>query len=250
MQGTRDRGGATVYRAAVPPLAPPSGSVLDRVRDARPASRGLLRRQPPYAFTNDAGDLVGFDVDMALQLAQDLGVQLELVPMDNQVLLQGVDPAACDLVMSGIPVTANRAMNVLFTTPYLDETLALVVLDHRRGEFATWDGIRSRGGLRVGVPGPPYYLAKVRAELPAADVVMVDTAAGLFEPRSPALDALLLTAERGSAYTLLHPEYSVVIPKPRPVKVPLGYAVAGRDQALADRGGYVDRLEAQRRHDR
>jgi len=233
MQGTRDRGGVIVYREAVPPLAPPTGSVLDRVRARGHLRVGYFADSLPYAFTNDAGELVGFDVDMALQLARDLDVQLELVPLDSQVLVQGVDTTACDLVMSGIPVTANRAMNVLFSTPYLDETLALIVLDHRRGEFASWDAIRSRGGLRVGVPGPPYYLAKVRAELPAADVVMVDTAAALFEPRSPALDAFLFTAERGSAYTLLHPEYSVVIPKPRPVKVPLGYVVAGRDQPLA-----------------
>jgi Na+/H+-dicarboxylate symporter/ABC-type amino acid transport substrate-binding protein len=233
MQGTRDRAGATVYRAAVAPLAPPPGSVLDRVRERGRLRVGYFADSLPFAFTNDGGDLVGFDVDMALQLARDIGVQLELVPMDNQVVFRGVDPTSCDLLMSGIPVTADRAMNVLFSTPYLDETLALMVRDHRRSEFASWDAIRSRRGLRVGVAGPPYYLAKIRAELPAADVVMADTASALFEPRSPALDALLLTAERGSAYTLLHPEYSVVVPKPRPVKIPLGYVVAGRDQPLA-----------------
>src|SRR5262249_32671307 len=55
----------------------------------------------------------------------------------------------------------------------------------------------------------------------------------LFEPRDPPLDAFLATAERGSAYTLLHPAFSVAVPRPRPVKVPLGYVVAGRDQTLA-----------------
>ena len=42
-----------------------------------------------------------------------------------------------------------------------------------------------------------------------------------------------MTAERGSAYTLLHPEYSVAVPKPRPFKVPLAYVIAGRDDAMA-----------------
>ncbi len=40
---------------------------------------------------------------------------------------------------------------------------------------------------------------------------------------------MVVTAERGSAYTLLHPEYSVAVPKPRPFKVPLAYVIAGRD---------------------
>jgi ABC-type amino acid transport substrate-binding protein len=146
---------------------------------------------------------------------------------------QGVAPSTCDLLMSGIPVMADRAMTVLFSASYLDETLALLVLDHRRGEFGSWDAIRSRAGLRIGVPEAPYYLAKIRAELPAAYVVNVNAVPALFEPRTPALDAIALTAERGSAYTLLHPEYSVVVPRPRPVKVPLAYVVAGRDQPLA-----------------
>ena len=49
----------------------------------------------------------------------------------------------------------------------------------------------------------------------------------------PPLDAIVLTAERGSAYTLLHPQYSVVVPKPGLVKVPLAYVIAGRDGELA-----------------
>ena len=39
---------------------------------------------------------------------------------------------------------------------------------------------------------------------------------------------------RGSAYTLLHPEFSVAVPQPRPARVPLAYVIAGRDRALAD----------------
>ena len=55
----------------------------------------------------------------------------------------------------------------------------------------------------------------------------------MFVATDPPLDAFVLTAERGSAYTLLHPEYSVVVPKPQPLKVPLAYVIAGRDEALA-----------------
>ena len=56
----------------------------------------------------------------------------------------------------------------------------------------------------------------------------------MFGPSAPAVDALMLTAERGAAYTLLHPEYSVAVPKPRPFKVPLGYVIAGRDSDMAN----------------
>ena len=54
----------------------------------------------------------------------------------------------------------------------------------------------------------------------------------MFVPHVPPLDAVVATAERGSAFTLLHPEYSVAVPKPRPFKVPLAYVIAGRDSAM------------------
>jgi Na+/H+-dicarboxylate symporter/ABC-type amino acid transport substrate-binding protein len=233
MQALRDRGDARVYTTAAAPLGPYAGTLVDRIRARGVVRVGYIEGSLPFVFTNLHGDLVGFDVEMALQLGHDLGVEVELVPIGRDAFEHGLDPSLCDLVMSGVLVTAPRAVNVLFSTSYLDETLALLVPDYRRNQFASWDEIRARRGLRVGVPRLPYYLRKIRAELPAAEIVPVDNPDQLFEPHDPPFDALVLTAERGSAYTLLHPEYSVTVPKPGPVKVPLAYVIAGRDQALA-----------------
>src|SRR5262249_27830427 len=70
-------------------------------------------------------------------------------------------------------------------------------------------------------------------ELPSAEIVPLARLEDAIAPRVPPLDAVVVTAERGSAYTLLHPEYSVVVPQPRPSKIPLAYVIAGRDRALA-----------------
>ena len=86
----RPRRGDGLSRGRAAPRAA-AGSVLDRVRERGRLRVGYFADSLPYAFTNDAGDLVGFDVDMALQLARDLGVQLELVPWTIGGL-QGVDP--------------------------------------------------------------------------------------------------------------------------------------------------------------
>ena len=47
------------------------------------------------------------------------------------------------------------------------------------------------------------------------------------------LDAVVLPAERGSVLTLLYPKYTVVVPEPDTVKIPLAYPVARRDQEWA-----------------
>jgi Na+/H+-dicarboxylate symporter/ABC-type amino acid transport substrate-binding protein len=233
MHAVRDRGSARVFKAAAPSLPSFDGSVLDRVRRRRVLRVGYFDDSLPYAVFNGKGDLVGFDVEMALQLARDLDVELELVPADRRLFDAGLDPSACDLVMSGTVITADRALSVRFSRPYLDETIAFVVADHRRAEFASWDDVRAARGLRVGVPDADYYLKWARLELPDATIVTFGGAEDMFGKVMPPLDALMLTAERGSAYTLLHPEYSVVVPKPQPLRVPLAYIVAGRDDALA-----------------
>jgi Na+/H+-dicarboxylate symporter len=218
--------------ASTPLLPPLTGSVLDRIRDRQALRVGYLEDSLPYVFRNQRHELVGFDVEMAYRLAHDLGVTAEFVPIDRRVFETGLDPSTCDLVMSGTAVTTGRSLRVTFSAPYVDETLAFVVPDYRRGEFVSWDEVRQLGAIRIAVPDVDYYVNKVRAELPTAQIVTVARAETMFGSDAPAADAFVLTAERGSAYTLLHPEYSVVVPKPGLVKVPLAYVIAGRDQAL------------------
>src|SRR5262249_46578207 len=78
----------------------------------------------------------------------------------------------------------------------------------------------------------PYFTQRVREELPDADIVPVDTVDEMFGPHDPPIEIFVATAERGSAYTILHPAYAVVVPKPRPQKVPLAYVIAGRDRDM------------------
>src|SRR5262249_29234450 len=120
--------------------------------------------------------------------------------------------------------------------------------------FSDWASVRAMGRLRLAVPRAPYFIRKIRDELRDVDIVPIDHMEDIFAPRDPPVDAAIATAERGSAYTLLHPEYSVAVPKPRPFKVPLAYIIAGRDAAMTSmvntwidlkrRDGTIDELFA------
>jgi proton glutamate symport protein len=221
-------------RRHAPPRAITATSTLDAVRESGLVRVGYFEDSLPYAFMNRRGELVGFDIEMALELAHDLGVDAEMVLVDRSVLAAGLDRSACDVLMSGVAVTADRALRVQFSSPYLDETVAFIVPDNLAGVFSEWDSIRRRGRLRIGVLKEPYFTRKVRDELADVEIVPINSLDDLLTPREPPLDAVVATAERGSAYTLLHPEYSVAVPKPRPFKVPLAYIVAGRDAGMAD----------------
>jgi len=211
---------------------------LSEARLERIQGSGLLRvcyfrDALPFAFVNAAGRLVGFDVEMAHALARELGVRVEFTRVARARMPAHVNGGTCDLAMSGLAVTTERAREVGFSTPYLDTTLAFLVPDYRRREFTTWKRLRERQELRIAAPHVPYYLAIVRERLPEAEVVPVDSFRRLLREGDPGFDGLLFSAEAGSAWTLVYPSYSVVVPEPGRVKVPLAYAIPLGDASLA-----------------
>ncbi len=83
----------------------------------------------PFQFTNAEGEVVGFDVDILKLLADDLGVEENVVSMDwNQITSAAVFAAnKCDVAMGGATITPERAEAVLFSDPYFNSTQALLV---------------------------------------------------------------------------------------------------------------------------
>jgi Na+/H+-dicarboxylate symporter/ABC-type amino acid transport substrate-binding protein len=212
---------------------PESGARLDMIRQRGVLTVGYLLDSLPYAFFNAAGDLVGLDVELAHRLAAELNVSLEFVPLDRERAADQVNAGECDIVMSGMAVTTLRASRMLFSTAYLDETMAFIAPDGQRTEFATWDQLRGRAGLRLGIPNIPYYIQKVRESLPQAELEVLPEFTTFFTSPDARIDALVFAAERGSAWTLMYPKFAVVIPEPDVLKVPLAYPIGQRDQALA-----------------
>ncbi|MHC4306105.1 MAG: cation:dicarboxylate symporter family transporter [Planctomycetota bacterium] len=224
---------AVVLAEAAPNSVPlrPGQSRLERVRE-----RGILRvgyrEMLPLSYLNGRGELVGFDIEMAHRLAAELAVTLEFVPVDVRRLKDHLESDHCDVVMTGVAMTTPRFEQMEFSTPYLDATLALVVPDHRRHEFSSRQEILAMEGLRVGIIGEAYWLRKLGEMAPNVELVPLRSEREYFENPELRLDALVTGAEIGSAWTLLHPEYQVVIPDGDVIKQPLGYAVARGEREL------------------
>jgi len=223
---------------AEPPSLPREGaSVLEAVQERGVLRVGYIESTVPYSFRNSRSELVGFDVEMAYTLAEELGVALELAPVARDRLAEALDPGRCDIVMAGVLLTTRRGAQMAYSSSYLDETMAFVVPDHRRADFSSAEWIRRTPGLKVAVPELPYLLGLVHREFPNLDTepIALDKAGlgDFFEGRPHPVDAVVLTAERGSFWTLLHPAYSVAVPHPVVVKLPLAYPVARHDVETA-----------------
>lgn len=224
---------ATVHRAPVPQEAPGATPILQGIRERGVLRVGYMADALPYSFFNARGDLVGLDIDMAHRLASELGVDVAFMPLDRKELVGELARNCCDIVMAGVAVTTGRAADVLFSSSYLDETFAFVVPDQSRALFSNWDDLRQLTPLTIAVPDVPYYIDKLRRTAPHAELrVIQQDMSQAFDHWDPEVDALALPAERGSAWTLLHPKFSVVVPEPHVMKVPLAYPLGRHDPAF------------------
>jgi Na+/H+-dicarboxylate symporter len=236
MQEITERAPTTVLEQAVPNPHPLRNgqSRLDRIRERGIVRVGFLNENLPFSYRNAADEIVGFDIEMANQLALDLDVDLELVPFNHpENIPHHLNRDHCDVVMSGIAASPTLFIEVAFTRSYIELNPAVVVPDHVRTDIDTLEELMTAKGFRLGIISDPALARMVGRQLPNVEVVEIPRVAAFFEAETQPADGLLISAEAGSAWTLIHPEFHVVLPFKRFAAWPLGYATAeGDDEFL------------------
>ncbi len=86
--------------------------------------RGKLRvgMEPgymPFELTNQKGEIIGFDVDMAKAMAAAMKVELELVSTAWDGIIPALLTDKFDVIMSGMTLTQERNLKVNFADPYI-----------------------------------------------------------------------------------------------------------------------------------
>jgi len=214
-----------------------AGHRIDRIKQRGALRVGYRRDLLPFVFRNADGRMVGYDVEMAHQLARDLGVRLEFVHMESASVSQSLEEGRVDILMTGVTVDPSLAAEVRFSEPYMDVTLAFVVRDHERSKFSSREKVQALEKPRIAITNIPFYIDALQRYLPEAELKIVDSPRSFFKAAEGEFDALFYTAEAGSGWTLVYPEFSVAIPQPDVVSVPLAYAVP---KGASDFGDYVD----------
>jgi Na+/H+-dicarboxylate symporter len=207
----------TVYlnREDVPARVPTEYG-RDEVRQIR--ERGVLRvgynsNNVPFVFFNGRGELVGYDVEMAYDLARTLNVsRIEFVPITGTTLAGSLDSGYCDIVMAAVMVSTERLDQMKFTDPVVTVHMAFVVPDGKKAEFTQLENAKKMDGLRVAVFNNTALVSVARQLLPRATIVPIDSKEEFFEEGKA--DALMIPAEEGYTLTLLYPFFDVAIIEP------------------------------------
>jgi len=91
---------------------------LDDIKKAGKIRVAVAIGTPLYSFTDANMQPTGSDVDTAIEFAKDLGVKLEIVPVNTSARVPTLQAQRADIVISALSITEERAKVVDFSTPY------------------------------------------------------------------------------------------------------------------------------------
>ncbi len=99
---------------------------LTRIQKAGKITVGLEGDWQPFSFHDENENLVGFDVEVAQNIAAILGVEAEIVEAPWDGLFAGMTAGTYDIVVNGVDVTEERSKTYDFSDPYAYDHTVLV----------------------------------------------------------------------------------------------------------------------------
>lgn len=111
----------------------------------------------PFSYLDNTGKLIGFEIDLANALCEEMKAKCDIVAQDWDSLIPSLQANKSDAIMAGMSITPERLQVIDFSDPYFDNKLILV---GKKGDAITLDGL---AGKTVGVQQATVsgeYLAK------------------------------------------------------------------------------------------
>lgn len=160
----------------------------------------------PWTYHDDNNDLVGYDVEVAQNIAEKLGVEVEFVEGEWDGLLAGLDAGRYDLMVNGVGITDDRAEKYNFSTPYAYNKTAVIV----RGDYDEISSMEDLNGKKTANTITSTYAAQ--AEAYGATVTAVDDLNQTIELLlSNRIDATLNAEVVYNDYKKEHPDSNIKI---------------------------------------
>ena len=91
----------------------------------------------PWAMKDKKGNFVGFEIDVARQMAKDLGVAVEFVPTKWAGIIPALLTGKFDVIIGGMGIQTRRALKVNFTIPYDYSGMSIVASQKKAAGFST-----------------------------------------------------------------------------------------------------------------
>ena len=152
-----------------------SKDLLATIQEKGKVVVGMSADYAPYEFhyINENGQDVigGFDVDIANEIANSLGVELVIQEMDFDALVAALPAGKIDLVVSGMNPTEERAKVVDFSEIYYNSQHGILVRSEDVDKYKTFADLE---GAKVGAQLGSTQEQIARSEVPNADLQLLN----------------------------------------------------------------------------
>ncbi len=172
-EGEKTEGAAVEQKA--------DGGNLDDIKSKGKLVVGTSADYPPYEFhtmTDGKDEIVGFDIDIAKEVAKDLGVELEIKDMDFEGLLVALQAGKVDMVFAGMTPTAERKENADFSDIYYTATHRFILRSGEEGSVKSFDDLKDKkigvqkGSIQEGIAKDNFDAANIKSLAKVTDLVL------------------------------------------------------------------------------
>ncbi|MFF2910758.1 transporter substrate-binding domain-containing protein [Paenibacillus sp. NPDC057934] len=124
-----------------------------------------------HAIVDGADKRVGFDIDLAKEIAKDIGVEVEFKQLDLDALIPALKAGQTDILISALSATEERKKQVDFSDIYyLSQDIALIQASDK-DKYKSLDDLK---GKRIGVQLNSTEQTLMEAQFPNENLVLMD----------------------------------------------------------------------------
>ena len=187
-----------------------SDSKLAAIKKAGTIVVGTSGDYPPYEFhgeVNGKDEIIGFDIEIAKQIAKDLGVKLVIKDMKFDALLASLDTNKVDFVMAGMTPTQERAQSVDFSKVYYTAIQKIVVRAKDKGSIKSVDILKNKN---IAVQKGSIQEGIAKDQLPNSKAISLPKISDeVLQLKNSKVDALIVEAPVAEAYVANNKDLAV-----------------------------------------
>lgn len=168
-------------------------NMLEQIKQNGKLVVGTSPDYPPFEFIvseNGESKIVGADIDLAQKLADKMGVELEIKPMDFDSLLPALQSGVVDILITGMTPDEKRRESVDFTDIYFKSTNAIIVKAEDVDKIKSESDLKS---IKIGVQKGSTQEVYVKDKLQNKEFKSLKTIPDLiFDLKNGNIDAIIL----------------------------------------------------------
>lgn len=197
---------------------------------------GLDDSFPPMGFKDEKNEIVGFDIDLAKEVAKRLGREVEFKAIDWNSKEAELKSGRVDILWNGLDITDKRKENMLFSEPYMDNRQIVFVAKNGKVSVAGEADLAGKTiGTQSGGTTEEYFENKLELKASMKEVKYYpDYINAFMDLENGRLDAVVGDEIIGRYYISKHPDEIQAIDTVIGTVSQFGIAFRKDDQKLRD----------------